>query len=555
MAEQIERIEIPVLIVGAGPVGLMGGILLSQQGVACRVVERREGVTRAPAAHVVNARSFEICRAGGVDMEAIAAASMDPADGGLSVFVTRLAGEELGRLPFEQQGDDCLAYTPTPLRNLAQHRFEPILLETLRKSPGAEIAYGHQWESSEQDAEGVTSRIRDLGEDRVYEVRSRYLLAADGAGSRVRKSLGIEMVGPDRLRDVVMIYFGADLRSLVKDRPGALHWVCDPECAGTFVAHDLDREWVFMHAWDPDSESESAYTEDVCTDLVRRALGRDDVPLEIRDVSTWVMTAQVAERMRAGRIFLVGDSAHRFPPTGGLGLNSGVQDVHNLAWKLRAVESGQASGVLLDSYESERRPVVQENADQSLRNVTKLIEVPKALGVLEEPTTGRMEATLAEPEGRERVRAAVAAQAEHFDMLGLQLGFAYEEGAVVPDGTGKLEGANPVREYVPTSRPGSRFPHLWLDRDGERVSSLDLLAPDAFTLVVGSAGAAWAEAAAGVDSVPLRCLELPADALSEIEPDGAILVRPDQHVAWRVRAQPGDPGAALRSALATMLGR
>jgi 2,4-dichlorophenol 6-monooxygenase len=555
--------ELPVLIVGAGPVGLLASILLSQQGISSRVVERRGGPQTAPAAHVVNARTLEICRSAGLDMQAIGALAKDPRDAGQTLWMTRLAGEEIGRLPFERQGDECLEFTPTPLRNLSQHRLEPLLVEGLRKSPGARLDYGQQWESSQQDADGVTSRIRDVASDTVSELRSRWLLAADGAGSRVRKSLGIEALGPQRLQSFVMVHFAANLRPLVKDRPGVLYWICDPECGGTFVAHDIDREWVFMHPWDPERESESAYDEDACAELVRRALGTRDVGFEIRGISTWTMTAQVAERLRADRIFLVGDAAHRFPPTGGLGLNTGAQDVHNLAWKLRAVEEDWAPLELLESYESERRPVAQENADQSLRNAFKLIEVPQALGVVEEPTRARMEAVLADPAARERVQAAIANQAEHFDMLGLQLGFSYESGAVVPDGTPRPLAANPVREYVPTSRPGSRLPHAWVSRDGERVSSLDLVAPDAFTLFTGPEGAAWLDAA-DAQAIPVRCVVV-GDGIAdpeghwarvrEIDPDGALLVRPDQHVAWRAASLPSQPDAALAAALREVLKR
>src|SRR5262249_41378686 len=159
-----------------------------------------------------------------------------------------------------------------------------------------------------------------------------------------------------------------NLRPLVQDIPGVLYWVCDPECAGTFVAHDIDREWVFMHTWDPEREAAERYDVPACEALVRRALARSDVGLTIRTISSWTMTCPVAERYRGGRVFLIGDSAHRFPPTGGLGLNTGVQDAHNLVWKLAAVEAGWAPATLLETYESERQPVARYNAEQSLQN-------------------------------------------------------------------------------------------------------------------------------------------------------------------------------------------
>ncbi len=537
-----ERVEVPVLVVGAGPVGATAAILLAQQGLACLVVERAEGPQRAPAAHVVNARTFEVLRAAGLDMGAIAAACKSPTDAGCVRWVTTLVGEELGSLRYEQQGDDMLALTPTPLRNLSQHRLEPLLLEHLAKQREAAFWRGHEWQSAEQDGDGVTSRIRDLASGRVREVRSRYLLAADGAGSRVRLAIGIEPVGPTRLASFVMIHFEANLRRWVSGRPAVLYWTTAPDAGGTFVAHDIDSTWVYMHAFDPERESADDYTEAVCTEIVRRALGTNEPGFTIRNIRPWHMTAQVAERYREGRIFLIGDAAHRFPPTGGLGLNTGVQDAHNLAWKLAAVEAGWAPPVLLDSYDAERRPVARENTDVSLRNAVRMFEVVQAL------------------KSGTDVGAAIANQAEHFDMLGLQLGFSYEAGALVPDGSARPALANPVREFVPSGRPGARLPHAWV-RAG--VSTLDLVPYDRFLLIAGRDGAAWAEAAARITRAPLEVLRVGHDvpdadgswaAQLGIAAGGALLVRPDQHVAWRSERGAAKPQAALEAAFAAILG-
>jgi 2,4-dichlorophenol 6-monooxygenase len=543
------RISVPVLIVGAGPVGLMASILLGRLGIASLVVERRAGAQRAPAAHVVNARTFEICRAAGVDMAAIAAACRPPEDGGWVRWMTTLAGDELGALPFERQSDAELAVTPTPLRNLSQHRFEPILLATLRTAPGAEIAYGHEWQRAEQDADGVTSEVCDSAAGRTYQVRSHWLLAADGAGSPVRKSLGIASVGPGRLQSFVMIHFEADLRTLVAARPGTLFWTTVADATGTLVAHDIDSTWVYMHPWDPDRESFADYSESVCAGIVRRALGTSAYPFAIRTISPWTMTAQIAERYRAGRSFLVGDAAHRFPPTGGLGLNTGIQDAHNLVWKLAAVIAGWAPVTLLDTYEIERRPIAQDNADVSLRNAMKMMEAFPTLMGARDGTASRAD-----------VAAAIAAQAEHFDMSGLQLGFTYEAGAVVPDGSARPAVENPVRTFVPNARPGARLPHAWLA--GSAQSTLDLVAYDRFTLFTGPEGAAWTAAVAASELVPIRCFTVGRDVVDRdgrwlatlgIGRDGALLVRPDQHVAWRSPCAVGDPGRALRDALGAIM--
>ena len=548
-----------MLVVGAGPTGLVASLLLERQGVETLLVERRDGAQGAPAAHVVNARSFEICRAAGVDAAAIRAAAKPPEDAGYAYWVTRLGGEVIGRLPFECQGEDQLDLTPTPLRNLSQNRFEPILADALGKA-GREPRFGMQWEGSEADGASVVSRVRDLASDVVHEVRSRYVVGADGAASRVRKSLGIEVVGPDRIQSFVMVHFRAVLRGIPEVPPGVLFFVCDPEAGGgAFVIHDLDSEAVFMHPFDPDAESPDDYDAARCEALVRGALAQDDLPLEVATIGSWTMTAQVAERYRAGRLFLAGDAAHRFPPTGGLGLNSGVQDAHNLAWKLAMVLDGLAPESLLDSYERERRPIARQNADQSLKNALKMVQVSQALGVtdLGAESAARLRAVLSDPEARAKAADAVADQAEHFDMPGLQLGFGYAEGALVRDDEPVPEIA--PRVFTPSGRPGSRLPHVWLGDPEDDVSLLDRIPLDAFALVTGPDAGGWREAAAAIEG--LRVVPLSRERATGLDvwlqragiaADGALLVRPDQHVAWRARGASANAARELAEAWATV---
>lgn len=551
-----------VLIVGAGPTGTMTALLLERLGVDTLLVERRPGHQRAPAAHVVNARTLEICRSAGVDMQALQGAARDPADAGFAYWVTKLGGRSLGRLPFERQGPEQLELTPTPLRNLSQNRFEPILLEALEKQARKTPLWQHEWVSSVQDGRAVRSRIRELESGAEREVASHVLVAADGAGSRVRKSLGIDVLGPERIQSFVMVHFRAALRGLPEIPPGVLFFVCDPASGGgAFVVHDLDREAVYMHPFDPDTESLEDYDEVRCRRLVREALADPGLAFAVETIGSWAMTAQVAERYRDGRIFLAGDAAHRFPPTGGLGLNSGVQDAHNLAWKLAAVLGGWAPDTLLDSYESERRPVAQANADQSLRNALRLFEVPLALGVhdFSDASRVRMAETLADAAGLARVEEAIAGQAEHFDMPGLQLGFCYGEGALVRDEADPAVGPGDPRTFTPSAAPGSRLPHVWL-RDG--ASLLDWVPADRFLLLAGPEGGGWIEAAEALEGARIEARRLAPDAVPGLErwletagmgSGGALLVRPDQHVAWRARDAAAEPARELAAALRAVL--
>lgn len=557
--------ETSVLIVGAGPVGMMGAILLKQLGIDVRLIERRSAPSTAPAAHVVNARTFEICRGAGVDMDAIAANTVDPVDGGKVVWWTNLAGEAVSTLPFEVQGDEALKYSPTPLRNMGQHRFERVLRDTIDKHGAAPIEWNCQWQSAVQDEGGVTSVVKNLRTGEVETIRSKFLIASDGAGSRVREAMGIAMDGPPKIRSFIMAHFEVDLREFVKDCPGILHWLLDPEQrAGGLIAHDIDREWVLMVPYDDESETLEDFDQERCVQLLHDAIG--DVPSKparLIQTSKWNMSAQVAQSFRSGRVFLAGDAAHRFPPAGGLGLNSGVQDVHGLAWRLAGVLDQWADISVLDSYEIERRRVAQNNSNQSLRNAKRVKMIQQAMGTEQDPSRARMKAALADPTQRSEVVAAIQAQAEHFDMLGLQLGYRYEDGAIVPDGSEPPTVLNSVREYVPTAMPGARLPHAWMERDGVRCSTLDAIEPGTFTLFTSHPSVEWESAASEISEVPITVISVGRDMhdlegfwanVSELAPGGALLVRPDQHVCWRAKSRPDNPREALRTALDEILG-
>jgi 2-polyprenyl-6-methoxyphenol hydroxylase-like FAD-dependent oxidoreductase len=545
-------LDVPYVIVGAGPVGLTAARLFANAGRKCLVVERRNGPQRNPAAHVVNARTLEILRQAGFDMSSIERISKDPADAGHVNFVTRLNGQLIGRLPFERQGDECLAHTPVPLRNISQHRLEPLMSAEVTALPQVDLRYSTEWVSSTQSDDQITSVIRDLVSGEETVVRSSYLFGADGAGSATRRWLGIEMIGPAGIQSFVAIHFRADLRRYIADRVGVLHFVMDPEVAGTFIAHDIDHEWVFMVPFDPGTESVEDYDLDRCRRIVHAAIGDDGADIDIVGAGAWHMTAQVADGMARGRVFLMGDAAHRFPPTGGMGLNTGVADAHNLIWKILAVEEGWASPTLLETYEAERRPVAEINCHQSLTNAFKMVLLAEALGLHPGSTGGDLLAVLADPPREEAIAAAIQEQATHFDMLGLQLGYVYPTRHTAPADAAAHDVDPSV--FAPTGEVGARLPHGWL-ADGR--STLDLIAPAGMTLLTFGSHDAWASAieqlAAPIRQVRLDDVIAVDDgwrATCRLPGDGAFLVRPDQHIAWRSDQLPVDAAGALAHAIA-----
>jgi len=532
-------VEAPVLIAGGGPVGLTLALLLAQQGVRSIVVERRPPrAESAPKAHVINPRSLEIYRALGLDLEALRRQGAPRGDAEASRFMTTLAGIELGHIPLDVADDEALAVTPTPLLNIAQPKLEAMLAAQVGSNPHIDLRLGHAWTGCRAIDGGVVSTIEHDG--RPYEVTSAWLAGADGAGSRVREHLAVPMQGIPAVRPRITIHFEANLRAIVRERPAILYWILDPAVAGTFIAYDIDRTWVYTPRVTPEAFDPARYTHAHCEELIRGAIGRDDIAVDVRHVVPWMMSAEVATAYRRDRCLLVGDAAHRFPPTGGLGLNTGIQDAHNLAWKLAAVLRGDADAALLDSYDAERHPIAEINTRQSLHNSNRLPELFR----LAEETIVEGQVSAAD---RDRLAAEIATHRAHFLSPGLQLGFSYGP---------PVRGPAEATRYDPSAGEGDRMPHAWLVRDGRRLSTLDLLSPVAFTLLAGRDGVAWRGIA---DPARLRTVvlddavvfETDWPALCGVTGRGAMLVRPDGHVATVVP----DDSAASRAVVAGALAR
>ena len=536
------HMDIPVLVIGAGPVGLITALSLAEQGVQSLIVERRTQRYGAPKAHAVNARTLEICERLGVSADHIRAEGASIEEGGLVHFMDVLNGQCFGALPYERQDDAVRAFTPFPLTNIAQPKFEDALLAALPDREAITLRRGATVVELTPHDDGVEATIAQ--DDEEYIVRAQYVVAADGAGSRTRTALGIDMHGPEALQSYMMIHFEADLRALTSQHPGLLYFTLSPAHSGVFIGYDRGRTWVFMQSYDPNTQTIDDFGDARCRELIEAAAGAALPDLTIQNISPWTMSAQVAERYRADRVFLAGDAAHRFPPTGGLGLNTGAGDAQNIAWKLAQVLAGTAGDGLLDSYEGERKPVAELNSEQSLTNSAKMLHLFGALyGSDPAAQAERYAKACRDPSQLPEIAAAVEIQRPHFDSLNLQIGYRY--GAAVDPAT--LD----ISDYQPSYEPGSYLPHV-ATSDGTWL--LGQLPGNAFSLVAGEQGDAWSKldlpvAVAGRDFQP----EQPWHKAADLNPDGALLIRPDGHIAARWESLPDNPEHAVNAALQQLL--
>lgn len=588
----MKNLETPVLICGGGGSGLSLSVFLSSLGVPSVLVERHGSTSNLPKAHYLNQRTMEIFREHGL-ADVIYERGTPMENMGQVSWLTSLGGNGpldrklIYKMDSFGGGETAAAYqadSATRSGNLPLLRLEPIIREFAEKSPIAKILFSHELESFEQDGGGVTSVIRDLASGETFQVRSQYLIGAD-RGRTIGPQIGVELEGLTDLVDMVSTHFSADLSAYIEDDSTLIRWFINPEGGGGWGSGGMvamgpkhfDRhseEWVFHFAFRPNDPD---FDENLIVPRIRELLKLPDIDIKVHKVSHWIVESILASKYGEGRCFVIGDAAHRHPPTTGLGLNSGIQDAHNLAWKLAACVKDTAGRNLLETYEQERRPVAARNTRWALFTFMNHFVTDAGFGLIPgappEMHAAAFHTLLSDTyEGewaRARMHEVLRTQRMEFQAHDMELGFQYESSAVISDGSPSIPRAPMGDVYIPSTRPGHRLPHAWVARDGKSYSTHDLCGRGAFVLITGSNGQAWTEAAsaaAEVLGVPLSALSIgdngtyadPDGAWSRlrgIADDGAILVRPDCHVAWRSPGSVANPGDALQAVLKSILHR
>jgi 2-polyprenyl-6-methoxyphenol hydroxylase-like FAD-dependent oxidoreductase len=531
----LESRHVPVLIVGGGPVGLALAGDLGWRGICCELVEQTDGAITTPKMNEVNTRTMEFCRRWGIADRVLNCPF--PGDWPLDVvFVTSLAGYELGRIRRPSRAAQIpQSHSRERLQACSQMWFDPILRDFAQSFPTVRLRYRTRLESFEDLGDRIAAELLDVDSGASERVTADYLVACDGANSRVRDTLGIGLTGQGLLGQPLSLFFRAP--NLLND--------CNKEPGTFFLGIDRDGLWANIRLVDPVDalwrimafNSGGRTPETVDRDaLVRRAVGRP-IDVEWAGLSIWNRRSAVAERYRKGRVFLAGDAVHQLSPTGALGMNTGIGDAVDLSWKLAAVIHGWGGPELTASYDSERRPV-------GLRNVAMTTE----FFLTQDQYAGGLAAIDQDSDEGRRLRSQLGDRLVRdvgamFRTIGLQIGYRYEDSTICMSDNSAAPPDEPG-DYVPTARPGSRAPHVGL---GDGRSILDLFGRGFVLLRFGSDApdSSSLEAAAATRGVPLETATIDESDAAGLYERKLVLIRPDGHVAWRGDTLPADARAII----------
>ena len=534
-------IKVPVLIVGGGPVGLTLGIDLAHRGQSALLVEERTEPSAHPKATLLGARSMEYFRRWGLDGPIFEAAVPNEHPYYI-IFTTRLAGHELHRFrsPSINEGryrDPVallrhreLQWSPYSKTQIGQQALEPVLRGHAETLTPLQMRHGWRCEDFVQQADHVSATLTEIATGRRETVQAQYVIACDGGNGQIRRTLGIKRNGRGRMRSNVSFFFRS--REFLETHGlglANLYFVFSPGSFGVFTAIDGKELWNYQYYFLYPTRST---TEPDAADILHRAMGK---PFEFELLQTmhWHHHQSVAREWRKDRVFLAGDAAHLFAPTGGVGMNTGIGDACDLGWKLDAVLRGWGGDSLLDSYERERKPIAIRNSLISATNSDKIDMV------MDETPEGISDDSSAAMTAREHLARKIKWLARQFNSAGTHLGYRYVDSPIIaPDGM--PEPPDDPAQVIPSTWPGSRTPHAWL-ADGR--STLDLFGDGFVLLRLGTSQAGDQELidAAHEARVPLRCIDLDDPDVATLYERRLVLVRPDGHVAWRGDTAPAEP--------------
>ena len=401
-----------VLIIGAGPSGLTLSALLAQQGIKNIVIDKKPATQKFPAAHVLRPYSMNIFSSIGALEEineniADICKKMD-----CVTWCSSFGGKEIGRIDMTAPTSDDFTKNGFFAINLAQSKLEPILLKSVKKSTNSEVIFNTEFLSIEGDLKNPTIQVK-THEDEQYLINAKWVVGADGANSKIRELLNIEMEGPGVLANFLNIHFEADLTDLLEDRAGPVHFVMSPGVNGTIITYD-EKSHVYMI-----NKTDLNHKEGEILDLLDKVIDDKDVKKTIKSMGHWDMHCEVAKNYRVDNFLLIGDAGHRFPPTGGLGLNTGVLDASNLAWKLAAIIKGKAKFDLIDTFEIECKEVATKNADDSMNNAFRLLLILEALGPFSSKDELETRLDSLNENEQKKLNEAIKAQESHFTSNGL----------------------------------------------------------------------------------------------------------------------------------------
>ena len=520
----------PVLIVGAGPVGLGLSLDLAWRGISSVTIEQRDGSISTPKLGAIGVRTMEFCRRWGI-AERVRQTPFQRDYGLDMVFCTNISGHFLARHEYPSLAQDPVPpQSPEKKWRCPQLWFDPLLTECVKEYDNVILKHRTRLDSFEQDDDKVVAQVTHLDTGEQETIVARYLIGCDGAGSAVRRQLDIPMEGKSTLDHSAAIFFRSSELLAFHDKGEAERYLFFGAKGfwGNISAMDGKELWRMTVI------SNEAEVEQVCRDAeqwVRKGIGRDDVKFEVLSALPWRRSQLTAASYGEGRVLLCGDSAHTMSPTGGFGMNTGMGDAVDLGWKLEAMINGWGGNQLLDSYVIERQPIGLRNVNASAHNYFALKSIADCSAIDETSATGdalRVEVGKA---------IAVATHTE-WETLGIHLGYRYENSPIcVSDGTTATEDS--PRYYTPTTRPGHRAPHAWLE-DGQ--STLDLFGRGFVLLRLGSSplNVDALVDAAKARNVPLTVVDIASPAVTELYERKLVMVRPDGHCVWRSDEAPTD---------------